>query len=139
MNCEAQARWEQKTKPKKQQRSEDNQDIAERVIQQAKTWASGLAQAVWEGLTIEEEQTQTQPEDCSEETEEDNIFSDQAQQVFKHGAVISKVMALIETGIEDMTGASNGIITWNWGNIQAMVKVDDLLVKLGQDPKQSES
>ena len=58
--------------------------------------------------------------------------------IFKQEAVASKIIALIKTGIEDMMGASNGIITWNQGNMQSLVKVDNLLIKLGQDLEQLE-
>ena len=69
--------------PKKQQRNEDSQNIAEEIIKQ-----SELAQGAWDVFTKEEEQNQTQPEDRLEEADEDDVFSDQVQQVFKHGAVI---------------------------------------------------
>ena len=47
--------------------------------------------------------------------------------------VASRVIGLIETGLVDLAGASNGIITWNQGNIQAMVELDNLIMKLGQE------
>ena len=117
-------RGEQKIK--KQQRHEDEQNITEEIIKQSE----------WEVFSKEEEQSHTQPGDRMIELDKGNIFSDLTPQTFKHKTIVSKVAALVETNIEEMTGSSNGIITWNQGNVQAMVKVDNLLIKLGRDPKQ---
>ena len=58
MNYKAQARWEQKRKPKKQQQGEeDNQGITGRVsqgFQQVKAWATEMAKTVWASLIDEE-------------------------------------------------------------------------------------
>ena len=76
-------------------------------FQEVKEWATEMVIVVWATLIDEEGEVKE-----AQRQEQENC-------IFKKEAVASRIIALIETGIEDMTGASNDIITWNQDNTQA--------------------
>ena len=100
-----------KEETKKQQpKGEDNQGIAKLFSQgfrQIMAWAAEVVKVVCEWAPLIGEEGEAQEAQRQE----------QEERIFKQEVMASRILGLIETGLEDLMGTSNGIITWNRGNI----------------------